>query len=190
MICKGWDSRLLDLEGRRVWICFLFFWFSTIDLDGRVWVYVRGTWHLRTNALSSSITWLLVNAFISIIGECLKCYQGPVKIIETIPNHSLYLSYRLLGEVQSPECVTTSTTAVVRPTTPTPTTTSSTTTLSSTTRSTTARMTTEKTKDFKISLLDSHNVPTQNALSEELLIGGFAKDKKNNLINIIMFQVW
>ena len=81
-----------------------------------------------------------------------------------------------MGEVQSPECVTTSTTAIVRPTTPTPTTTSTTTTLSSTTRSTTAGMTTEKTTDFEISLLDSHNVPTQNALSEELLIGGFAKE--------------
>jgi len=95
-----------------------------------------------------------------------------IQVVRSSEGSRLYISCnRLLGEVQSPECVTTSTTAVVRPTTPTPTTTSSTTTLSSTTRSTTARMTTEKTKDFKISLLDSHNVPTQNALSEELLIG-------------------
>jgi len=95
-----------------------------------------------------------------------------IQVVRSSEGSRLYISCnRLLGEVQSPECVTTSTTAIVRSTTPTPTTTSSTTTLSSTTRSTTARMTTEKTKDFKISLLDSHNVPTQNALSEELLIG-------------------
>jgi len=93
-----------------------------------------------------------------------------IQVVRSSEGSRLYISCnRLLGEVQSPECVTTSTTAIVRPTTPT--TRSSTTTLSSTTRSTTERMTTEETKGFEISLLDSHNVPTQNALSEELLIG-------------------
>jgi len=94
-----------------------------------------------------------------------------IKVVRSSEGSRLYISCnRLLGEVQSPECVTTSTTAIVPPTTPT--TTTSTTTSSPTTHSTTTvKMTTERTRDFEIALLDSQNVPTQNALSEELLIG-------------------
>ena len=50
-------------------------------------------------------------------------------------------------------------------------------------------MTTERTRDFEIALLDSHNVPTQNALSEELLIGEDDQYLHYYINNDIMFQV-
>ena len=188
---EGWEGGLMSSWFRRVKSLNILpqsLFFLILD-DWSPWLSLslrKSTWHLTLTHPQSLASYVmhLYQRMPQVLSWTCQNYWNYFRF----SNYLSLLSLRLLGEVQSPECVTTSTTAIVPPTTPT--TTTSTTTSSPTTYSTTtATMTTERTRDFEIALLDSHNVPTQNALSEELLIGEDDQYLHYYINNNIMFQV-